>query len=282
MANKQKSIKSRRILGKIITHLILMGGAVIMLVPFFWMITTSLKETWEVFTPQMQWLPETPIWSNYADAWIYAPFARYYTNTLFVSITVVVLQLIICGLAAFALSRLEFRGRDLVFMGVLGTMMLPGTLMTVPSYLILHWFGWIDTYYALIVPSVFNAFGIFLLRQFFMTIPKELDDAAIIDGCSRLGILFRIIVPLSKPAFATIAIFTFMGQWNSYIWPLIVTNSESMRMISVGISMFQDQFSTQWTLMMAASATATVPMLIVFFFAQRYFIEGITLTGMKG
>lgn len=154
--------------------------------------------------------------------------------------------------------------------------------MTVPSYLILNWLGWIDTYYALIIPPLFNAFGIFLLRQFFMTIPKELDDAAIIDGCNRFGILWRVILPLSKAAFATVAIFTFMGQWNSYVWPLIVTNSEEMRMISVGISMFKDQFSTQWTLMMAASTTATLPLLIVFFFAQRYFIEGITLTGMKG
>lgn len=253
-----------------------------MLVPFFWMLTTSLKEIWEVFTPQMQWLPEAPVWRNYIDAWSYAPFARYYLNTIFVSVSVVVLQLITSGTAAYALSRLRFPGRDLIFMGILGTMMLPGTLMTVPSYLILHTFGWIDTYYALIVPALFNAFGVFLLRQFFMTIPLELDDAAIIDGCSKFGVLVRIITPLSKPAFATIGIFTFMGQWNSYIWPLIVTNSENMRMISVGISMFQDQFSTQWTLMMAAAATATLPLLVLFFFAQRYFIEGITLTGMKG
>lgn len=277
-----KSIRPKRVLQKAGIHAILLAGAVIMVLPLFWMITTSLKEMWEVFTPEMQWLPETPVWRNYADAWMYAPFGRYYFNTVFVSISVVALQLIICGLAAYALSRLQFPGRDLVFLGVLGTMMLPGTLMTVPSYLILHWLKWIDTYYALIVPSVFNAFGIFLLRQFFMTIPRELDDAAIIDGCSRMGILWRILLPLSKAAFATVGIFTFMGQWNSYIWPLIVTNSEEMRMISVGISMFKDQFVTQWTLMMAASTTATLPLLIVFLFAQRFFIEGITLTGLKG
>ncbi|HHT73005.1 MAG TPA: carbohydrate ABC transporter permease [Firmicutes bacterium] len=277
-----KSIRPKRVLQKAGIHAILLAGAVIMVLPLFWMITTSLKEMWEVFTPEMQWLPEAPVWRNYADAWMYAPFGRYYFNTVFVSISVVALQLIICGLAAYALSRLQFPGRDLVFLGVLGTMMLPGTLMTVPSYLILHWLKWIDTYYALIVPSVFNAFGIFLLRQFFMTIPRELDDAAIIDGCSRMGILWRILLPLSKAAFATVGIFTFMGQWNSYIWPLIVTNSEEMRMISVGISMFKDQFVTQWTLMMAASTTATLPLLIVFLFAQRFFIEGITLTGLKG
>lgn len=279
---KRNSARTRKFIQKSIIHLILLAGAVIMLVPFFWMLTTSLKEIWEVFTPQMQWLPEAPVWRNYIDAWSYAPFARYYLNTIFVSVSVVVLQLITSGTAAYALSRLRFPGRDLIFMGILGTMMLPGTLMTVPSYLILHTFGWIDTYYALIVPALFNAFGVFLLRQFFMTIPLELDDAAIIDGCSKFGVLVRIITPLSKPAFATIGIFTFMGQWNSYIWPLIVTNSENMRMISVGISMFQDQFSTQWTLMMAAAATATLPLLVLFFFAQRYFIEGITLTGMKG
>ena len=202
-----------------LTHAVLLAGAVIMILPFFWMVTTSLKEMWEVFTPEMQWLPEVPVWRNYADAWMYAPFGRYYFNTIFVAVSVVVLQLIICGLAAYALSRLQFPGRDIIFLGVLGTMMLPGTLMTVPSYLILHWLKWIDTYYALIIPSVFNAFGIFLLRQFFMTIPRELDDAATIDGCSRIAILWRIIMPLSKAAFATIGIFTFMGQWNSYIWP---------------------------------------------------------------
>jgi len=280
--NTGSKFNAKRTVTNLLTHAVLVGGAVVMLVPFFWMITTSLKEMWEVFTPEMNWLPEVPVWQNYLDAWMYAPFGRYYFNTAFVSITVVVAQLIICGMAAFALSRLEFPGRDVIFLGVLGTMMLPGTLMTVPSYLILNWLGWIDTYYALIIPPLFNAFGIFLLRQFFMTIPKELDDAAIIDGCNRFGILWRVILPLSKAAFATVAIFTFMGQWNSYVWPLIVTNSEEMRMISVGISMFKDQFSTQWTLMMAASTTATLPLLIVFFFAQRYFIEGITLTGMKG
>jgi multiple sugar transport system permease protein len=185
-------------------------------------------------------------------------------------------------MAAYAFARLRFPGRDVLFVGVIGTMMLPGTIMLVPSYLILHWLNWIDTYYALVVPSLFNAFGIFLMRQFFLTIPRELDDAAVIDGASRFGILWRVYVPLSKPALATIGIFTFMGQWNSFIWPLIVTNSEEMRVITTGISMFKDQYNTNWTLMMAASTTATVPLLIVFLFAQRWFIEGITLTGLKG
>lgn len=279
---RKNSVAVRKVVGKLVTHLILMIGLVIMIIPFLWMVTTSLKEIWEVFTPQMQWLPETPIWQNYVDAWNYAPFGRYYLNTAFVSISVVVLQLTICSLAAFALSRLEFPGRDIVFYGILGTMMLPGTIMLVPSYLVLHWLGWIDTYWALIIPAVFNAFGIFLLRQFFMTIPKDLDDAAIIDGCSRFGVLWRMIIPLSKPALAAIGLMTFMGQWNSFMWPLIVTNSENMRTITVGISMFKDQFSNMWTLMMAASTTATIPLLILFFFSQRFFIEGITLTGMKG
>lgn len=278
----KKSLTVQRTVGKMLTHLVLLGGLAIMLIPFLWMLTTSLKEIWEVFTPQMQWLPETPLWENYVEAWNYAPFGRYYVNTVVVSLSVVFLQLVICSLAAYALSRLNFPGRDLIFLGVLGTMMLPGTIMLVPSYLVLHWLGWIDTYWALIIPAVFNAFGIFLLRQFFMTIPKDLDDAAIIDGSSRFGVLWRVIIPLSKPALAAIGLFTFMGQWNSFMWPLIVTNSENMRVITVGISMFQDQFSTMWTLMMAASTTSTIPLLILFFFSQRFFIEGITLTGIKG
>lgn len=282
MATRTVSFRARKMFRSTISHLVLLAGLTIMVVPFFWMLTTSLKEMWEVFTPQMQWLPGNPVWSNYSDAWMYAPFGRYYLNTIFVAVSVVIGQLIICSLAAFSLSRLDYPGRDAIFIGVLATMMLPGTIMMVPSYLILHWLGWIDTYNALIVPALFNAFGIFLLRQFFMTIPRDLDDAAIIDGSSRIGILWRIMIPLSKPALATIAIFTFMGQWNSFIWPLIVTNSEEMRVISVGIAMFRDQFNTIWTLMMAASTTATVPLLVIFFFAQRFFIEGITLTGMKG
>lgn len=267
---------------RLLIHFLLIVGVIIMIIPFFWMLTTSLKEDWEVFTPQMQWLPETPIWSNYVDAWEAAPFGRFYLNTIFVAVMVVLGQLIMCSMAAYAFARLRFPGRDVLFIGVIGTMMLPGTIMFVPSYLILHWLKWIDTYYALIVPSLFNAFGIFLMRQFFLTIPQELDDAAVIDGASRFGILWRVYVPLSKPALATIGIFTFMGQWNSFIWPLIVTNSEEMRVITTGIAMFRDQYITNWTLMMAASTTATVPLLIVFLFAQRWFIEGITLTGLKG
>jgi len=267
---------------RLLVHLVLIIGVVIMIIPFVWMVTTSLKQDWEVFTPQMQWLPETPIWRNYVEAWETAPFGRYYANTVFVATMVVLGQLIICSMAAYAFARLRFPGRDVLFVGVIGTMMLPGTIMLVPSYLILHWLNWIDTYYALVVPSLFNAFGIFLMRQFFLTIPRELDDAAVIDGASRFGILWRVYVPLSKPALATIGIFTFMGQWNSFIWPLIVTNSEEMRVITTGISMFKDQYNTNWTLMMAASTTATVPLLIVFLFAQRWFIEGITLTGLKG
>lgn len=267
---------------RILIHVVLIIGVVIMVIPFVWMVTTSLKQDWEVFTPQMQWLPETPIWRNYVDAWETAPFGRYYANTVFVATMVVLGQLIICSMAAYAFARLRFPGRDALFVGVIGTMMLPGTIMLVPSYLILHWLNWIDTYYALVVPSLFNAFGIFLMRQFFLTIPRELDDAAVIDGASRFGILWRVYVPLSKPALATIGIFTFMGQWNSFIWPLIVTNSEEMRVITTGISMFRDQYNTNWTMMMAASTTATVPLLVVFLFAQRWFIEGITLTGLKG
>ena len=242
------------------------------------MVTTSLKEMWEVLLPKCSGCLRC-LFGGTADAWMCAPFGRYYFNTIFVAVSVVVLQLIICGLGYAYLGCSSGKRYHL---GCTGNDDAARNLMTVPSYLILHWLKWIDTYYALIIPSVFNAFGIFLLRQFFMTIPRELDDAATIDGCSRIAILWRIIMPLSKAAFATIGIFTFMGQWNSYIWPLIVTNSEEMRMISVGISMFKDQFNTQWTLMMAASTTATLPLLVVFLFAQRFFIEGITLTGLKG
>lgn len=265
----------------LLKHIVIYALAFITLAPFVWMILTSLKDMSEIFVYPPQWLPDKWRFDNYKKAFEAAPFGRYYFNSIFVAVTVTVGQLITCSMAAFAFARLQFKGRNILFYLFLGTMMIPYNVTMIPSFLVLYWLGWIDTYYALIVPGLASAFGTFLLRQFFITIPKELEEAAYIDGATKLQVLRRIIVPLAKPALATLAVFTFMGVFNDFIWALIVINSEDMQTVQLGLAIFRDRYLTQWDLLMAGSVTAVLPILIVFFFAQKYFIQGITLSGLK-
>lgn len=262
-------------------HLVIYAVAVATLAPFIWMVLTSFKDLGEILVYPPKWLPNKLEFDNYLNAFAAAPFGRFYLNSIFVAVTVTIGQLITCSMAAFAFARLHFRGREALFLLFLGTMMIPGQVTMIPSFMLLYWLGWIDTYYALIVPGLASAFGTFLLRQFFLTIPRELEDAAYIDGCSRAGVLWRIILPLSKPALATLAVFTFMGVFNDFLWALIVTNSEEMRTVQLGLAVFRDRYTTEWDKLMAASVTATIPILLIFFFAQKYFIQGITLSGLK-
>jgi multiple sugar transport system permease protein len=245
------------------------------------MILTSFKDMSEIYVYPPKWLPEKFNLDNYVNAFTAAPFGRYYLNSLIVAFAVTLGQLITCSMAAFAFARLRFKGRDILFYIFLGTMMIPYNVTMIPSFMVLYWLGWIDSYYALIVPGLASAFGTFLLRQFFITIPRELEEAAYIDGATRFQVLRRIIVPLAKPALATLAIFTFMGVFNDFIWALIVINSEQMQTVQLGLAIFRDRYLTEWDLLMAGSVTAVLPILIVFFFAQKYFIKGITLSGLK-
>ena len=273
--------KPSQILGTAGLHFVLYGAALLTLLPFVWMLLTSFKDLSEILQYPPRWLPTVFHFENYSNALSAARFDRFYFNSLFVATAVTAGQLITCSLAAYAFARLQFKGRDVLFVIFLGTMMIPQQVTMIPGFMILHWFGWIDTYAALIVPGLASAFGTFLLRQFFLTIPKELEEAAFIDGCSRLGVLFRIILPLSKPALATLAIFTFMYVFNDFLWALIVTNSEDMRTVQLGLAIFRDRYVTEWDKLMAGSVMATVPVLIVFFLGQQYFIKGITLSGLK-
>ena len=266
---------------KIFLHLVIYSLALIVIAPFIWMILTSFKDMSEIYVYPPKWLPEKFNFDNYVKAFTAAPFGRYYFNSLVVAFAVTLGQLITCSMAAFAFARLRFKGRDVLFYVFLGTMMIPYNVTMIPSFMVLYWLGWIDTYYALIVPGLASAFGTFLLRQFFMTIPRELEEAAYIDGASRFQVLRKIIVPLAKPALATLAIFTFMGVFNDFIWALIVINSEQMQTVQLGLAIFRDRYLTEWDLLMAGSVTAVLPILIVFFFSQKYFIKGITLSGLK-
>jgi len=268
--------------GRILAHALLLTGGVVMVVPFLWMVSTSLKEPGQVFAYPPQWIPDPIVWQNYVEAVTIMPFGRFFVNSLIQATGVTALQLLTASLAAFAFARLRFKGRDALFLLYLATMMIPFPVTLIPNFIIIRLLGWVDTFRALILPPSFSPFSTFLLRQFFLTIPLELDDAARIDGASSFHIWWRIALPLSKPALATLAIFTFMGQWNNFLWPLVVTNSVEMRTLPVGLSYFQSRYAIQWHLLMAGATIALVPVLVIFLLGQRYFIRGITLTGMGG
>ncbi|MDP3921529.1 MAG: carbohydrate ABC transporter permease [Candidatus Omnitrophota bacterium] len=286
-AARLKRRKRRQVfLRKFFAYVLLIGGALTMVGPFLWMVSTSLKEPGQVFSFQKEWwkewLPTSFVWRNYVQAWKVVPFARFYLNSIFVAICVTFGQVATSAMAAYAFARLRFPGRDKLFFGYLATMMVPGAVTMIPVFILLRYLGWIDTYYALILPAIFTAYGTFMLRQFFLTLPSDLEDAAKIDGCSYFGIFWRIILPLSKPALATLTTFTFMGTWMNFMWPLIVLNTHHKFTLPVGLAYFQSLHHTDWTLLMAASVMMILPILAVFVFNQRFFVEGIKLTGIKG
>jgi multiple sugar transport system permease protein len=250
------------------------------LVPFVWMVLTAFKPDNEVFN--RSWIPSRLAWENFSRAFTFFPFARFLINTIFVAVSSTGVHLVTSCLAAYAFARLRFRGREVLFLLYLGTLMVPQQVTIVPLFLMMRDIGWVDTFWALILPSAFHALGVFLLRQFFMTIPRELEESAFIDGATRLRILWQIILPLSKPALATLGLFTFIREWNSFLWPLIVTTTPDMRMLSVGLSLFTGQYGTEWNLLMAAATITLLPTLLIFAFTQRYFVEGIALSGFGG
>lgn len=266
---------------KLLVHLVLLVGAFISAMPFLWMVTTSLKPAGALFDQPLL-LPTHFEWQNYVEAWRAAPFPRFFLNSAIMTIGVTVCQTILSAMAGYAFARMRFPGRNLLFFFVLGTMMIPFPITIIPSFLIIADLGWLDTYQALIIPRAASAFAIFLFRQFFLSIPPELEEAALIDGSNRLTVFLRIILPLSKPVIAASAIFSFLFAWNDFLWPLIVTTSTDMRTVQLGLAVFQGQYGTFWTLLMAATVLVTLPAIVAFLFAQRRFIEGITSSGLKG
>jgi multiple sugar transport system permease protein len=257
-------------------------GAFLMLLPLIWMISTTLKTNGQIWKIPMEWFPNPVTFENFKEVWQRVPLPRLFFNSLFVSASTTVLQILFASFAAFSFARIQYWGRDVIFMLFLGTMMIPNYVLIIPLYMIMDTLHLLDTYWALILPGLVSAFSIFMLRQFFLSIPKDLDEAAYIDGATRLQIHLRIILPLSKPALATLTIFVFMNQWNDFFWPLIATSSENMRTLQLGLAYFQQANTTEWGPLMAVSLIATLPILIVFSFAQRWFIEGIAMTGIKG
>lgn len=267
----------------VVVYVLLFGGAFVLMIPFVWMLSTSLKKPGAVFIFPPEWIPDPFVWSNYPKAWNYVPFTLFLKNTLIITGISVLAVTLTSSLVGYSFARLRWVGRDQMFLIVLATMMLPSHVTMIPVFAIWKQLGFVDTFVPLIMPAFFGgAFNIFLMRQFFMTLPLELDDAAKIDGCGVLGIFWRIMVPLSKPVIGTVAIFQFLYQWNAFLGPLIYLNSEKRYTLALGLQLFRGQYETQWELLMAASMIVMLPVLIIYFFAQRYFVQGIVFTGVKG
>jgi multiple sugar transport system permease protein len=263
-------------------YLVLALIGITMVLPFVWMVSTSLKEEGSVFTVKPEFIPKPAVFKNYATVWNSLPFGRFFGNSLFVAISITIGQVLTSSLAAYSFARLDFPGRDKLFLVYLGTLMIPAHVTMIPMFAFIRNLGWIDTYKALILPAMFTAYGTFMLRQFFLTIPKELEEAALIDGCSHFGIYWHIILPLSMPALATLSTFTFLGTWNDFLWPLVVTISNDKKTLPVGLATLQGQYNTDWTILMAGSVIVILPVLILFILNQRFFVKGITMTGIKG
>ncbi|HTR20310.1 MAG TPA: carbohydrate ABC transporter permease [Gemmatimonadales bacterium] len=255
--------------------------ALTMLLPFLYMVSTSLMDEFEVLRYPPALLPSHPLTANYPRALTALPFARFFLNSAILAGVVVVAQVTTSALAAYAFARLHFPGRDRVFLGFVSVLMVPAIVLLIPRFLIVNALGWVDSYAGLISTELVSVWGIFLLRQFFKTMPRELEDAARLDGASEWQIFWRVALPLSRPALATLAVFAFVDQWKSFLWPLIVTRSVHMQVVEVGIASFHGLYYTNWPYQMAAAVTAVVPLVILFFVAQRYFIRGIQLTGLK-
>ncbi len=277
-----KSRKPAAIAANILKYAVLLIGAFFTLLPFLWMISSSFKTPAEIIKIPPVLVPAELQWQNYVEAWTAAPFGRYLINTIIITVFTTVGVLITSVLSAFAFSRLKFPGKDLVFSLFMATLMIPGEMLIITNFLTITKLHWIDTYQAMIVPWVSNVFYIYLLTQFFLQVPDALYLAAKVDKCSDLKFMLRIMVPMNKSAITTIAILNIIGSWNSFLWPLLVTNSQEMRVLSNGLIRFQTEAGTDYELIMAASCILVVPIILVFLFLRKYVLEGVAFNGVKG
>lgn len=274
----------RKFLSALSVHAFLLPGAITMIVPLLWMLSTALKDPQFIFAYPPQIIPDPLFPENFSRAFNAMPFLRAYGNSLYIAVLVTIGSLITCSMAGYGFARLRFRGRGLWFGLILGSMMIPSQISLMPSFVLFHRLGWLDTHLPLIIPPILgNAFGVFLMRQFMMTIPKDLEDAARIDGANPFRIYYQIVLPLLKPALSAVGIFTFMGSFNDFLGPLVYLNSPEKMTVPVMLSAFQGLYGmVQWGPLMAAATVAILPVILVYIWGQRYFIEGIALTGIKG
>lgn len=271
---------SRRRQGFVAYPLLILIGLVGLL-PYYWMVSCSVKTTANLFAVPPQWVPNPITWRAYGEAWRAQDFTRYFLNSALVALAITAGNLLLASLAGYSLAKFRYFGRGLLFLLILSTMMLPLEVTMVPLFLIVKTFNWPNTYAGLIVPFLVEGFGVFLMRQYLQGIPNELIEAARIDGASELRIYAQVVMPLCKPALAALGVFTFREAWDMYIWPLIIVTKDSLRTLPLGISLFMSSFGTAWDQLMAVAAIGTLPMILLFFFLQRSFIQGIAITGLK-
>lgn len=267
-------------LSSVLIYLMLIAGGLVMVIPFVWMIATSLKPAKEVFLGYF--FPMAPTLENYALVLNKVPFARWYLNSLVVATCTTLSVAFFDSLTGFVLAKYEFPGKNVIFVFILSTLMVPTEMLVIPWFILSNNLNWVDTYWGIMFPGVITAFGTFLMKQFMEGVPSELLDAARMDGVSEFGLFWRIALPLVKPALAALCIFTFLGNWNAFLWPVIITEKMDMRTVPVGLSFFSGEAGSSWELIMAGASMATIPVLIVFLFFQRQIIKGIALTGLKG
>lgn len=270
------------LLRKVVGYVALIALAVVALAPLVWMLSTSLKDNANVFSYPPQWIPGDWKFSNYSSLWDDLPMNRWLFNTFIVSTVVVLGQMVFCSMAAYAFARMQFKGRDAVFYLFLASLMVPYQVTLIPAFVLISRLGWIDTYQALIVPQLSTPFGIFMLRQFFLTLPRELEEAARLDGASYWRIYRTVLIPLSKPALLAFGVFSFVGMWGDFLWPLIVMNSPEKMTLTVGLNYLSNSYNTDWARLMAGDVISLLPLMLVYALAQRYFIQGIAMTGLKG
>ncbi len=269
-------------MGKLLTYAALIILAFFMLLPFLWMVSASLKLDKDVFRFPIEWIPSKPEWSNYTTIWTRIPFMTFFGNSLKLTVIITLLQLCTSSFAAYAFAKLKFPGRDWLFLAYVGSIAIPWQVYMVPQFILMRQFDLVDSHLSLILLQAFSAFGVFLLRQFFVSIPDDILDAARIDGMSEYGIFFRIMLPLSKPALATLTIFTSVAVWNDFMGPLIYLNSQNLKTIQLGLRMFIQQYGADYALIMAAALVSLIPVIALFLLLQRFFVEGIASTGVKG
>ena len=266
----------------VLLYFFLILTAAIMLVPFIWMLSASLKYNKDVFTFPIDWIPENPKWDNYVQIWKKIPLLTFILNTAKLTIIVTFLQLFTSSFAAYALSKLQFNGRNALFLGYVATIAMPWQVYMVPQFMMMRSFGLNNTHLAIICLQAFSAFGVFLMKQFYEGVPTELCEAARIDGMNEYGIWARIMLPLSKPALATLTIFTFVNTWNDFLGPYLYLTKQKLKTIQIGLRMFIGQYSAEYGLIMAASVVVLIPVLVVFLSLQKYFVEGVAASGIKG
>jgi multiple sugar transport system permease protein len=279
---EMRSASSARTFGSVVLHMLVTLLAIAFLFPFFWMISNAIRPNGEVLATPPQLLPHEWQWGNFMEVFSHLPFGQFFINSMFVSGAITLITLIVSSLSGYAFARIRFVGRDGLFLVYLSTLMVPQAVIVIPLFLMISRLGWVNTYQGLILPLTFGSFGTFLMRQFFLTIPMELEEAAMIDGCSRLRILVSIFLPLATQALGLLALFTFTGQWNSFLWPLIVVNGAEHATIPLGLTSFQGQNGTQWNFIMAGAAISMLPGIALTLLLQKYIFKGIAISSGFG